>query len=221
MYAYNEQPVGLRIPDHFGLDSEKEAELRDLAWQWILVGRTDPQDFAEFADECEDFDVDERSLAQIFELMVQTRRDQQSTWAVDEATPTLGRAFAELAEIGVVARESFLCCGTCANAAIGDERDDTRTWRGFVYYHDQDAEGMLEERSTYIGYGVFLDAYLSEVEWEAMSEAERGALYERLTTELMTEDVIPHLERHGVAVSWNRKLGTRVLLENVDIYVAV
>ncbi len=221
VYPYNSQPAGLRIPKSFGLSTAKEAELRDLAWDWILVGRTDTADFVEYIHECEDFSLDEPSIAQIFDLMVRARRDQQSSWTVDEVTPQLSRAFDELAQIGVVARESFWCCGTCASAAIGDERDDSQTWRGFVYFHDQDAEGMIEERSTYIGYGVFLEAYLSDEVWDALSDAEGQELYERLTVNLMTDEVIPLLERHGIAVSWNQELGTRILLENVDIYVAV
>ena len=70
----------------------------------------------------------------------------------------LTKAFAELAEIGVVARENFTCCGTWGSTEIWDERDESRQWRGYLYYHSQDADAIIQDGQTYVGYGAFLDA---------------------------------------------------------------
>ena len=55
----------------------------------------------------------------------------------------LNRAFAALEEEGVIARQNFTCCGTCASAEIWDEIDDSREWKGYIYFHQQDAEASL------------------------------------------------------------------------------
>lgn len=52
-------------------------------------------------------------------------------------------------------------------------------------------------------------------------DADKEATYERLTVDLMVGDVLPVLERHGVRVEWNRELGTRILLDDVDTVVLV
>ncbi|MFF5075260.1 DUF6891 domain-containing protein [Micromonospora olivasterospora] len=64
----------------------------------------------------------------------------------------------DLQELGVLARENFTCCGTCAAAPesprlrdrwsgpvseIHDERDDSRHWHGYLWYHQQDTESAV------------------------------------------------------------------------------
>ncbi len=221
-YPYNNQPTGLRIPTRFGLTDEQEAEFRELAWSWILIGQTDPAEFVDYClDDQDDYPLTQEETAEAFEFLVAARREQQDYWTDEETTPPLMGAFAALAEIGVLARAGFTCCGTCGNAEIGDERDDSRVWRGYVFYHSQDAESMIEERSTYVGYGAFLSAYLSEDEWNALDGAGQDEFYERITLDLMNQEVIPTLQVHGVEVEWDGNFDTRILLNNVDHYVRV
>ncbi|MGL5808398.1 MAG: DUF6891 domain-containing protein [Nocardioides sp.] len=223
MYAYNEQPAGLRIPDRYGLTEGQEAELRELAWSWILVGSTDAEDFAEYHldDQPDDYPLDAARTEEVFAHLLAARRAQQGGWSAEETTPPLARAFEALADIGVLARGSFTCCGTCGHAEIGDERDDSRVWRGFVYYHSQDTEQLIESRSTYVGYGVFLEAYLGEPEWEALPDDQKDRYYETTVLGLMNDEVIPILRQHGVTVRWDGALSTRILLDDVDHYTPV
>lgn len=215
----NAQPEGFRLPAALGLDPQVEAALREQAWRFVVRGDDDADAFAECQeDEAEAWGVGEDVIRAAFLAVVAARRAQQAAWTAMPKT-ALTRAFEALAARGVVARENFSCCGTCASAEIFNERDDSRNWRGYVYYHQQDTEGLLDDRSTYIGYGAFLDAWTTEAEWTALPDAERERRYERIVTALMREDVIPVLEAHGATVTWDGSLGTRIRLDNVDFFV--
>ncbi|MBO1900884.1 cAMP-binding protein [Leucobacter weissii] len=214
-------PESYEIPASWGLEDEDREILRDSAWSLILKGENDPAEFvALFEDELAEAGVAEERALAFFASAIELRRRQQDELGGPPES-RLSRAFAELAEIGVLGREDFTCCGTCGSAEIWDERDDSRVWRGYLYYHTQDAERIPEDRSTYVGYGAFLDAHLPEDEWNALNEEQQDERYERIVTGLMVDEVFPVLERHGIEVSWNRDLGTRILLSNVDLFVAV
>lgn len=212
----NAEPVGFRLPASLALADDVEAELREQAWRWVVRGDDDAQSFVEYIeDEMEAWGIDEATVETAFASVVAARRAQQSMW--DPAARTgLTRAFEALAERGIVAREHFSCCGNCASGEIYDERDDSQRWRGYVYYHQQDTDGLIDSRSTYIGYGAFMDAWTTETEWMALPDAEREQRYARIVTALMRDDVIPVLEAHGATVVWDGSLGTRIRLDNVD-----
>ena len=86
-----------------------------------------------------------------------------------------------------------------------------------MYFHMQDTDGLVEDRSTYVGYGVFVPAHVSEHEWNALSDDEQRRLYLELTTSLMNEAKLV-LEAEGIGWSWNGDLGTRILLTNADYF---
>jgi len=218
-FAYHIQPAGLRLGPELGLDDEQERELRDTAWEKIITGVADPDEFCALVEG--DFDMEDKVLAQAYEQLLAARREQQRGWPPEVRETALTRAFADLAEIGIVARENFTCCGTCASSEIHDEVDDTRIWRGYVYYHSQDAEWIVEDRSTYIGYGAFLESVMSQDEWNALSDTAKDQTYEHLVIGLMRNEVIPLLERHGIEVEWDGTLVHRILLKGVDWYADV
>ena len=217
----NDQPAGLRVDARFGLDPQTEEEFREQAWTWILAGSLDGDEFAEYHldDQPEDYPLDEVTAAAAFEGLVAARREQQAAWNVTDRTTPLDRAFAALAEIGVVARGNFTCCGTCGSAEIGDEIDDSRTWRGYVFFHEQDTESLVETGSTYLNYGVFLSAYLTEAAWNALSKERKDEVYADHAVTLMRDEVIPILTAHGVPVNWDGDLNRRILLPDVQ-YIA-
>jgi hypothetical protein len=218
----NAQPDGFRLPESFGLAPETEQEVRDEAWSMVTRGEADPDEFVEWAtdEEILDTPLDEATAEKIWELVLSTRRAQQDSWG-EEPRTALTAAFDELDELGVVARQNFSCCGTCASGEIWDERPEGRPSRGYVYFHSQDTDQLLESNDTYIGYGAFPDAYISEADWNALDEKSRDAFYEKTVTGLMEDVVFPVFERHGIGVSWNRRLDTRILLENVEYYQPV
>lgn len=122
----NTQPSSLRLPPALGLTADVESELRDAAWQSVLLGETDPIDFVDFMeDETAEWDISQETVASAFNYVLAARRAQQAKWPSEQTT--LATAFAELEEIGNIARQNFSCCGTCASTEIGDERDDSRS----------------------------------------------------------------------------------------------
>lgn len=216
---YYSQPEDLRLNADLGLTEKQERKLRDFAWERVVGGESDVDSYLEWA--ADEFPKRKKKvLAQAFDTVLQARRAQIASWPAAARSTGLMTAFAELADLGIVARGNFSCCGTCGSSEIWEERDDSRTWRGYLYFHSQDAERIPEDRATYVGYGVFLDAYLPESEWDALPDQSKEETYTRLVTELMAE-AVPVLERHGVQVEWDGDLGVRILLKNIDWYVEV
>ncbi len=214
-------PAGYAIPESWNLSEDAREFLREQVWTMILQGEGDPEIYVEmFSEDLDEAGIDDAEAERFFASVIDLRRTQQRALGGLPDAP-LRRAFAELASIGVIGRENFTCCGTCGSEEIWDERDDSRTWRGYLYYHEQDAEVIPESRDTYVGYGAFLDAFLPEDEWNALSESARERRYARIVTELMHGEVFPILEKHGVRVTWDGDLGTRILLSNVDAFFAV
>ncbi|MDR2281267.1 MAG: hypothetical protein LBE07_10490 [Gordonia sp. (in: high G+C Gram-positive bacteria)] len=207
------------VPADWKLSDEDREYLTDQTWQLVLRGTDDVEEYLElFEEELDTAGVSEENATAFFESVIDQRRKQQASWG-DVPKSRLTEAFDELATIGVVAREDFTCCGTCGSAEIFDERDDSREWRGYVFYHSQDTDGIFDNRQTYLGYGAFLPAYFAEEQWVALSDTQKDAEYERIVRELMSE-VRAVLERHDIVVEWSGDLAVRIRLDNVD-YVAM
>jgi hypothetical protein len=62
----------------------------------------------------------------------------------------LNVVFRALRKMGLVARQNFLCCSTCACAELYDRLTDDKI--GAVYYHQQDAARMREQGTLCIRY---------------------------------------------------------------------
>lgn len=217
-YVYNQQPMGLRIDAKFALDDSHEARLRDTAWGMIVRGEIETNAFLERLDEEERKGASDEALSEIFASLVTARRRQQSGWTEEQAKPQLTTAFEALEAQGILCRQNFSCCGTCAASEIYNERGESRSWRGYLWYHAQDLDGLIEDGSTHVGYGVFADAFTNEASWFALESEQRTRLYRDWTVGLMKEVVIPTLERHGVGVDWNGDLAERIRLDGVDFY---
>lgn len=89
------------------------------------------------------------------------------------------RQHAELNQLGVLARENFTCCGTCAAAEIHDERDGSRHWHGYLWYHQQDTESLISspDGSVYLGYGAYPPRDVDSGAYAALSEEDKRARY--------------------------------------------
>ncbi|WP_433673636.1 DUF6891 domain-containing protein [Microbacterium gorillae] len=214
----NAQPEDLKLPLG-GLAAELEAEVRDAAWSQVVRGETDPELFVElYEDELAEWDIAKDVAIAAFNHVVAARRAQQAAWPADAHT-NLTDAFEALNRAGIVARENFSCCGSCAAAEIWDERDDSRSSRGYVTYNQQDTEQLIERQRVYVSYGAFWDAWIAESEWTDLSDEARESAYADIVIKLMIEEVVPVFEKRGITVTWNRDLGTRILLENADFAV--
>ncbi len=208
-------PPTYSVPADWKLSDDDREYLTDQTWQLVLRATDDVEEYLElFEEELDTAGVSEETATEFFESVIDQRRTQQASWG-DLPKSRLSEAFDELATIGVVAREDFTCCGTCGSSEIFDERDDSREWRGYIFYHSQDTDGIFDRRETYVGYGAFVPAYFTEEQWMALSDAAKDAEYERIVRDLMAEARVI-LERHGVEVSWTGDLSVRILLKNVD-----
>ncbi|MEU7591000.1 hypothetical protein AB0A95_32490 [Micromonospora sp. NPDC049230] len=217
-WTYNDRPDGARfLTDR--IPEPGRSAIEDELWAWIVRGETDADEFVDYFD-----DDDERCGATDEELIAAhekasaARRAQQRGWG--EVRSNLTRAFAELNELGWLARENFSCCGTCASAEIHDERDDSRHWHGYVWYHQQDTESLIAsgDGSVYLGYGAYPSVDFDEVAYADLSEAEQQAHYQADLERLLDDVVFPVLRRHGMRVEWNRQQFRRVLVTGAQWY---
>lgn len=218
-WAYNDRPTAVRFaPDDLDEDARERVEAQ--AWDFIVVGRDSADDFASYLDD-EEEDIAAAAIVETFNRMLVYRRAQQAEWG--EVQSNLDLAFAELTERGIVARQNFSCCGSCASVEIHDERDDSRAWLGWVWYDEQDTEALVEsdDGTVYIGYGAYPGADFDEAAYEALPEEARVARYEHDVRTLMHESVLPVFARHGIEVQWDDDLSRRILLKNAQVYIPV
>ncbi len=110
----------------------------------------------------------------------------------------LNEAFKDMRKAGLLARQNYLCCGSCAGygiAGIFQERVDKdekmlEKIKGSVFYHHQDTENLNNPNteSFYLRYGKISTSKNNET---ALSTEEVG----KIITEILT--------KHGIVCSWN------------------
>ncbi|MEV4539693.1 hypothetical protein AB0J82_38550 [Asanoa sp. NPDC049518] len=217
-WVYNDRPTDVRfLTDR--ITEPGRTEIEDQIWDWVVRGEDDAAEFVLFLEEDEErHGATDDELFQAYEQAVAARREQQRGWG--EVRGNLSRAFHELNELGILARENFSCCGRCASSEIHDERDDSRHWQGYLWYHQQDTESLLasESGAVYLGYGVYPPEDFDEAAYEALSEDEQRAGYQADLERLLDEVAFPVLRKHGMKVEWNRKQSTRILVTGAQWY---
>ncbi|MEV1142315.1 hypothetical protein [Micromonospora sp. NPDC049799] len=217
-WAYNDRPDGIRfLPDRIAEPARTEIE--DEIWAWIVRGEDNVGEFVDYLDDDEDrHGVTDDELAAAYKRALDVRRDQQREWG--DVQSNLSLAFAELNQLGVLARENFSCCGTCAAAEIHDERDETRHWHGYLWYDQQDTDSLVSssDGSVYLGYGAYPPRDFDKAAYDALSEDDKQARYQAEVERLLDELVFPVLRTHGMRVEWNRTQATRILLTGARWY---
>ena len=220
-WIYNERPEGVRFLT--GRIAEPgRSEIEGTIWDRIVRGEDDAGDLLDHLDDDEwRHGATDDELRAAYENALAVRRDQQRAWG--EVRSNLNRAFAELNARAVLARENFTCCGTCAAAEIHDERDDSRHWRGYVWYHQQDTDALIDSEmgAVYLGYGIYPPADFDEVTHAALPKAEQQARWQVDLDRLLNEVVFPVLRDHGMQVEWNRRPSTRILVTDAQWYAPV
>jgi hypothetical protein len=212
----NAMPDDAELPN-LPLGDDERNELREQIWARLVTGNDDVDEFLEIYSE--DYELTEEQLTAAFAQLREVRLRQQAEIGVYHCRTDA--AFGELNANGIVARADFSCCGSCASAEIGDELDDTRHWIGYVYFHSQDTDHLVDSGTTYIGYGAFEPENFDEDAWNRLSEQEQNDIYFRDVARMLDDVVFPIVRRHGIEPEWNRSLGTRVLLTNADWYAPI
>ncbi|OKL52245.1 hypothetical protein BSZ39_12615, partial [Bowdeniella nasicola] len=126
-------------------------ELDEIARDTALMGG----DVSMFLDRINDgYELeacnDKASEEELTEIYRDAWLERKKFFEQREATGTrsnIEEAFDDLESKGVLARACFSCCGTCASSEIWGEFDESRPWQGYVYFHWQDAEALVELRT--------------------------------------------------------------------------
>lgn len=226
MTSLNDRPAGLTFPGHLvpdaSLTSEEGEELLEMLWTEIIRGNDQLDSYVEHLEHMIDEDeiTDEQARA-VVEYLLEARRAQQAGF-VERGSLKLARAFDALRKARILAEMDFTCCGTCGAAEIGEEQfeaGELDQWLGYVFFHSQDTESLIEFGHVYLNYGIFWPAHLSEAEFNALSDREKEQVYDLKTLQLMNSVVVPILEEHGITVEWSRTMDNRIRLDDVEWYV--
>ncbi|MBA3021613.1 hypothetical protein [Propionicimonas sp.] len=218
MYRYNQPPEELRLPASLGLDVGPEADLVIVAWRQVILGFSDPSDFVE--DVRDEFKLPDAVLAAAFEAVLAARREQQASFA-DAATTTLTKAFIELNARGILALEGFSCCAECGARDIHELLDTEQRQRGYVFYHQADAEHLVDHGHVELTFGAALDQLMEPEEYQRLLPEGKQWWFEQVSVEFFRDEVLPVLADYGIKVEWNREFGTRPMLSGVDFYAEV
>ena len=133
----------------------------------------------------------------------QARRQEQQSWPAVTDADRLRVAFARLEAQGVAALMDFSCCQGCAPGELVEvvEQRPVRP-SGYVYFHQQDTESMVEDGSLYLAYGS-TDPSLDAATYDAAAVA-------------IGRRVVDVLREEGFDVRWNGTIGQRICVDGVQ-----
>ena len=118
----------------------------------------------------------------------------------------LNAAFKVLRGMGLLARQSFLCCSGCAGYQMALDAkaaaDKGNPPKGCVFYHKQDAEGLRENRDFYLAFGTVTHH----------GENGQATTYGE-DTAAIGRQVVEVLNRHGVQTEWDGDENTRIKIK--------
>lgn len=157
----------------------------------------------------EGMDLDAVELGQAIDAALADLRALARTWPAVTDNDRLDQAFARLSADGIVARQDFACCSSCAHAEIWDEVTDPEAWRGYVWFHRQDTERAVAGDGLYLGYGA-RDEEPSGLRRllgaRAGGDARGGPV-------AIGREITQALLATGLPVTWNGKAETRILVD--------
>ncbi|MEU4608422.1 hypothetical protein AB0F43_36010 [Kribbella sp. NPDC023972] len=172
--------------------------LRGKIEAWIRPGFYERAEVVDYATDYRDDDelpVTDEQLEQLVGELWQARLAEQESWPERTDADRLAAAFDELDTAGVIARMNFTCCQTCGTAEIADERPADRLSSGYVFFHQQDAETLVDDPAhLFLAYGPF--------------EPERDRFADQVVE--VGRQVVAVLESHSLPVTWNGTAGARI-----------
>lgn len=132
------------------------------------------------------------------------RKAEERSWSGLSDADRVAAAFAELEASGVVARMSFTCCQNCGAHEIVDGVPPGVSPRGYVFFHQQDAERLGEpDAALYLSYGVFPQRDVTAEECQAEA--------------LAVGNLVTHtLVANGLRVDWDGTLAKRIHVVDLD-----
>lgn len=136
------------------------AEARELVGWRVADGFLDRKDIIEVAMQRADGRESLRSeLEALVDEELAAHRRREADWKFPTAPDRLTRAFATLDKQGVIARERFTDCRKCGVGEMRALREDLleqgRRADGYVFFTDQDADGVSESGELVLEFGSF------------------------------------------------------------------
>ena len=154
----------------------------------------------------EDADAMSLPIGDVVDRAIAAHRAEARSWTDETDNDRLDRAFAALEAAGLIARQDFACCTTCATSEIWDEVSEPSAWRGNVWFHQQDTERAVEGDGLYLGYG----ARDERSRWRRLRGA--GASDASDDTAAIGREVAQALRDAGLAVTWDGHVDRRILV---------
>lgn len=106
----------------------------------------------------------------------------------------LAKAFKDLRKEGLIAKQNFMCCRSCASCSIWNDIDASPgKYKGAVYYCKQDGDNLRKDGRFYLGFGA------------ADTDDDKVATLIGQLTKVV-------LEKHGLNVEWDGSANTRLLV---------
>lgn len=224
MNQLNEVPQDFRFPTNINLPENLRSEVLEAVWSDLLTGLSDIDALAETAVFIieDDFELTNKDATAIAEALLAYRRTQLAeAKAAGRLQPSrLTAAFDEINAQNVLALQNFSCCGTCGSSEAAGEMYEKDT-RGYIYFHMQDTETLIESAETYLGYGVNWHHLCSKEQYDAMSEAQQDEAYANACQKLADEVLKPIFARHDINFDWNGDVSLRMRISNADYFVDV
>ena len=189
------------------MDEELQTQLDVLVRAAYLPRDEIIEALAEMAGD-EDVQVDDDELAAAVDASFAALRAEAAGWPTITDNDRLDDAFARLDAAGIIARQDFACCTSCAQAEIWDEVSDPTAWRGNVWFHRQDTERAVVGDGLYLGFA-------GRDERSRLQRLLGGKGAERAAADSPSigREIVKALADTGLTVDWNGKVERRILLE--------
>ncbi|MFW9987151.1 MAG: DUF6891 domain-containing protein [Candidatus Odinarchaeota archaeon] len=126
----------------------------------------------------------------------------------------LTEIFVELEVKGIVARANFSCCLNCGSGEIWEEMIEHESKgnivRGYVFYHNQDAESMMEGNMLYLAYGATSNIDITENSEPIKPGTEEDGVR-------IGQEVVEVIKKYNLDVEWSGEFNQRIGVKNVPL----
>lgn len=119
----------------------------------------------------------------------------------DTLRPLVRAAFGELRKDGLICRMGFMCCMSCACAALEPMLKE-RKKSAAVYFHRQDDEAFRDGNDLHVRYAPLDDE--NTAAWEALGHT-----------------VVRELEKQGLIVEWDGDVSNTIVVKTKESYEAM
>ena len=141
-----------------------------------------------------------QAARRIVRQVIRDHARQEATWPEVTDCDHLDRALDAMERDGILARENFACCMSCGTHEIQDDVANARSTghavRGYVFYHQQDTEWVVDTGCLYLAFG-------------ATNPLPAGVTYDDATI-AVGRGICAALEAEGLHVAWDGSPSQRI-----------